>query len=112
MLILMAAFSLFHLLVGMASLGLAMRLLTPGERAHWRSKPALLVAELMCWIYPVIGFAAATTAWRAFNAGAHTGFPLMLAPLLWLLVMGLVFAIVDFAEDGVLGNARARTPEA
>ena len=34
--------------------------------------------------------------------------PLMLAPILWLLVMGLVFAIVDFAEDGILGNARVR----
>ena len=30
----------------------------------------------------------------------------MFAPILWLVMMGLVFAIVDFAEDGVLGNAR------
>lgn len=112
MFILMAAFSLFHLLIGTASLGLAVRLLTPDERAQWRSRPALLVAELICWIYPVIAFAAASMAWRAFNAGAHYGFPLMLAPLLWLVVMGLVFAIVDFAEDGVLGNARVRGPDA
>mgnify|MGYP001351666955 CR=1 FL=1 len=111
MLVLMAAFSLFHLLIGAASLGLAVRLLAPEERAHWRSKPALLVAEVICWIYPVIAFVAASLAWRAFNAGGHYGFPLMLAPLLWLVVMGLVFAIVDFAEDGVLGNARRPGPE-
>jgi hypothetical protein len=34
----------------------------------------------------------------------------MLAPILWLFVMGLVFAIVDFAEDGIIGNARMRDP--
>jgi hypothetical protein len=33
---------------------------------------------------------------------------MLLAPILWLLLMGLLFAIVDFAEDGVLGNARTR----
>jgi hypothetical protein len=109
MLTLMAAFTLFHLAAGTASLGLAVRLLTPEERAMWESKPALFVAELMCWVYPVLAFAAGAVAWRAFNAGARHGFPLMLAPVLWLVVMGAVFAIVDFAEDGVLGNARRRS---
>jgi hypothetical protein len=31
---------------------------------------------------------------------------MLLAPILWLVLMGVMFAIVDFAEDGVLGNAR------
>jgi hypothetical protein len=105
---LLAAFSLFHLAAGTASLGLAVRLLTPEERAHWRSKRALFVAELLCWIYPALAFAGAAAAWRAFSAGGHHAFPLMLAPFAWLLIMGAVFAIVDFAEDGVLGNTRER----
>jgi hypothetical protein len=32
--------------------------------------------------------------------------PIILAPIAWLMVLGLVFAIVDFAEDGIHGNAR------
>jgi hypothetical protein len=107
MLVLLTAFTAFHLVVGTASVALAMRLLTPDERAHWRSKRALLVAEIMCWVYPVLGFICSSLAWRGYNAGADHAFPLLLAPILWLLVMGLVFAIVDFAEDGILGNARS-----
>jgi hypothetical protein len=108
MLELMAAFTLFHLAAGTASLGLAVRLLTPDERALWRSKRALFVAEALCWIYPVIAFACGAAAWRIFTAGGHHAFPLLLAPIAWLLIMGAVFAIVDFAEDGVLGNTRER----
>lgn len=105
---LLAAFTLFHLAAGTASLGLAVRLLTPEERSHWRSKRALLVAEVLCWVYPVLAFACAALAWRIFGAGGHHAFPLLLAPIAWLVIMGVVFAIVDFAEDGVLGNTRER----
>lgn len=108
MLVLLFIFTGFHLVVGTASIGLGMRLLTADERAHWRSKPALLVAQIMCWVYPALAFACASIAWRGFNAGHDGAFPLLLAPILWLVVMGLVFAIVDFAEDGILGNARSR----
>ena len=107
MLTLMTAFTAFHLVLGLASLSLAMRLLGEDERAHWRSKRALFVAELMCWVYPVLAFITATAAWRAFEAGHHHAFPLLFIPIVWLLVMGLVFAIVDFAEDGILGNTRS-----
>jgi hypothetical protein len=31
---------------------------------------------------------------------------MILAPIAWLLVMGLFFAVADFADDGVIGNAR------
>ena len=55
MTVILWAFTLFHLAVGLASLSLALRLLTPKERAHWRSHSALLVAEFLCWIYPVRG---------------------------------------------------------
>jgi hypothetical protein len=108
MVVILAAFTLFHLVVGAASLAMAVRLLTPDERGHWRSKSALFVAELMCWLYPVIAFVGATVAWRAFQAGQHNAILFVMAPFLWFPVMGLVFAIVDYAEDGILGNARSR----
>lgn len=107
MLVLFWAFSLFHLCMSMASLGLAVRLLTPDERALWRSKAALLVASLTCWLYaPIAGFSG-WSAWSAFQAGGPYALPLLLTPFLWLLLMGVVFALVDFLEDGILGNARS-----
>ena len=85
------------------------RLAPPEHRALLeRTAPALLVAELLCWIYPVIAFIAGSFAWAIFNMGGHHAFPLMLAPIAWLVIMGIVFAIVDYAEDGILGNARER----
>ncbi len=107
MIVILWAFTLFHLVVGAASLGLAVRLLTPEERSLWRSPLALLTAELLCWIYPIVAFVGASTAWRAYSEGHHLAMPMLIAPIAWLLVMGLVFAIVDFAEDGILGNTRS-----
>jgi hypothetical protein len=106
MLVMMIAFTLFHLVVGLASLAMALRLWTAEERALWTSPLARLVAELLCWVYPIAAFASCKVAWSAFNDGVQHAFPMILTPILWLVVMGLVFAIVDFAEDGVLGNAR------
>lgn len=108
MVVILWAFTLFHLAVGLASLGLALRLLTPEERAHWRSRVALLVAEFLCWIYPIAAFVGAKSAWAAYQAAHPLALAMMVAPILWLLFMGLMFAIVDFAEDGILGNARMR----
>jgi hypothetical protein len=108
MTIILAAVTLVHLAAGLGCLGAGIRLLSPGERALWRYKPALLIAQLLCWVYPVLGFVCASWAWRAFEAGQPHALPLMLAPVGWLFVMGLVFAIVDFAEDGIIGNARLR----
>ncbi len=108
MVIILSAFTLFHLAAGLGSLGLGMRFLAPEERKLWDSKAALFVAELLCWAYPVIAFVGVSWAWRLFNAGVPYAMPVMIAPILWLVLMGLVFAIVDFAEDGVIGNARRR----
>jgi len=102
------AFTAFHFFTGFASLALALRLLTPRERVLWRSPVALLVAEFLCWIYPIAAFVGAKAAWDAYNAAHHLAVPMLIAPILWLIFMGLLFAIVDFAEDGVLGNARRR----
>lgn len=108
MIVILWAFSLFHLAVGLASLGLAVRLLLPDERAHWRSQVALLVAEFLCWIYPIAAYVGAKSAWNAYDAGHPLALAMMVAPILWLVFMGVMFAIVDFAEDGILGNARSR----
>lgn len=108
MIVLMSAFTLFHLFAGAASLGLAVRFMTPDERALWRSPAALLVAELLCWIYPIAALASSKAAWDAYHDGIAHAFPMILTPIGWLVVMGIVFAIVDFAEDGALGNARGR----
>ncbi|MBK6703853.1 MAG: hypothetical protein IPL62_01830 [Caulobacteraceae bacterium] len=109
MTVILWAFTLFHVAVGFSSLALALRLLTPQERAHWRSQAALLVAEFLCWIYPIAAFVAVKSAWAAQAAGQHHAVPMLLSPILWLVLMGLLFAIVDFAEDGILGNARVET---
>lgn len=106
MLVLFVAFSLFHLCLAMASLGIAVRLMTPDERAMWRSKAALFTASLMCWLYPVAAGLSAWAAWTGFQNGAPYAFPLLLTPFLWLIGMGIVFALVDYLEDGILGNAR------
>lgn len=108
MTVILWAFTLFHAVVGLASISTAVRLLTPQERALWRSRSALLVAEFLCWIYPVAAFVSVKAAWDAYHAGQPHALPLLFIPILWLLLMGLLFAIVDFAEDGVLGNARRR----
>ncbi len=109
MVVILWAFTLFHLVVGLASLGLAIRLLTPRERSHWRSQSALLVAEFLCWIYPIAAIVAVKSAWAANAVGHPLALAMLIAPILWLMFMGLMFAIVDFAEDGVLGNARKQS---
>lgn len=108
MVIILTAFTLFHLCAGLGSLGVGMRLLAEEERKLWESKSALIVAEVLCWVFPVLAFICVSWAWRLHAVDDAFTVPLMLAPIGWLLVMGLVFAIVDFAEDGVLGNVRRR----
>jgi len=108
MIVILWAFTAFHVVVACASLSLAVRLLSAEERAHWRSHAARMVAEAMCWVYPAAAFFAVRAAWMAYGEGHHLAMPLLLAPIGWLLLMGLIFAIVDYAEDGVLGNARSR----
>jgi hypothetical protein len=108
MTVILWAFTAFHVCVGVASLGLAVRLMTPAERELWRSPVALLIAELLCWIYPIAAFVGVKSAWSAFAADHHLAMPFLVAPILWLVFMGVLYAVIDFAEDGVLGNARER----
>lgn len=106
MTVILWAFTLFHLAVGLACLAAAVRLLTPSERKLWRSQLALLMAEFLVWIYPVAAFVGVRSAWNAYDAAHPFALTMMIAPIAWLVIMGIAFAIVDFAEDGVLGNAR------
>ncbi len=106
MAIILTAFTLFHIAVALACIASAVRLLSANERAQWTSAAARFSAEFLVWIYPVAAFVSVKSAWRAFAAGDHAAMPLMLAPIGWLIVMGVVYAIVDYAEDGVIGNAR------
>jgi len=110
MIVLLTAFTLFNLVAAAASLGGAARLLTTEERAHWRSKTLLLIAALLAWSFPIAALGGTALAWRHYESGQHDAIPIILAPLLWLIVMGAVFAIVDFLDDGVIGNGRIRNP--
>lgn len=106
MLVLLWAFSAFNAIVGTASLGTAVRLMTAGERARWRSKTLLTIAAILAWTFPAAALAGVAAAWTHYQAGQQGAIPIILAPIGWLLAMGLVFAVVDFAEDGIIGNAR------
>ena len=106
MIVILWAFTLFHIAVSAACLMLAVRLLTPAERSLWQSPVALLIAEFLCWIYPIASIVAIKSAWAAYATGHHHAVPMLLAPIFWLVIMGAVYAIADFADDGIIGNAR------
>jgi len=111
MLVLLWAFTAFNIVVAIASLGQAARLMTREERAHWRSKTLLTFAALLSWSFPIAAVAGVWFGWSHYNAGQLDAVPIVLAPIAWLIAMGVLFAVVDFVEDGVLGNARANTPD-
>jgi hypothetical protein len=112
MLVLLWAFTGFNLVFAVLSLGQAARLVTREERAHWRSKTLLTLAAILAWTFPIAALAGVALGWSHYSAGKLDAVQIVLAPLGWLMAMGIVFALVDFLEDGVLGNARARTPDA
>lgn len=104
--VLLIAFSLFNLFAAAGALGHGVRLLTREERAAWRSKLLLLLAALLSWTFPIAALACTGLAWSHYQAGALDYVPIVLAPLVWLLLLGIIFVAVDYADDGVIGNAR------
>lgn len=106
MILLLWALTVFNAAAAFAGFGLAMRLMLPEERAHWRSPRLLRIAEACAWVLPVAALVGTALAWTDVEAGRPMGALLGFIPFAWLVLMGLVFAIVDFAEDGILGNAR------
>jgi hypothetical protein len=106
MIVLLWTLSVFNLFAGLGGLAAALRLAKPPERARWRSKTLLHIADAAAWVLPLAAVAGTALAWIDVEAGRDAGALLALIPIGWLLLMGLLFAIVDFAEDGILGNAR------
>ncbi len=111
MIVLLWALTLFNAVAGAAAGGLAVRLMRGEERVMWRSKTLLRIADAFAWIFPIAAIAGTALAWIDFNVGRPEAALMALIPIGWLLLMGLVFAVVDYAEDGVLGNARDRGPK-
>jgi hypothetical protein len=100
-------FTIFNALVGLAALQRAFKLSTPQGRARWASARLYGIAVLVAWTLPILCIAATLGAWYLWTAAAgHHAGPVMAAPVGWLLVWGLLFAIVDIAEDGIWGNWR------
>lgn len=108
MIVLLWALTLFNIAVGAGGLAMALRLLTKEERAHWRSRTLLRIADALAWVLPVAAIAGTGLGWLDYQQGRPAGALMALIPLGWLILMGVVFAVVDYAEDGILGNARSR----
>jgi hypothetical protein len=106
--VLLIAFSLFNLFAAAGALGHGVRLLTARERAAWTGRGPLVVAAILSWTFPIAALGATALAWNHYWAGQMDAVALILAPLAWLLLLGVVFVAVDFADDGIIGNARRR----
>ena len=104
MFVFVTIFSLFNICASLAGAGAGVRLLGAENRAAWASKRLYVIALVMAWGMAGVGAASAPLAflWPADPRLALFA----LAPLIWLLAMGVVFAVVDFAEDGVLDFGR------
>jgi hypothetical protein len=74
----------------------------------WRSKTLLAIADAFAWVLPLAAAIGTALAWVEMNAGQQHGALLAFIPIGWLVLMGIVFAVVDYAEDGILGNGRMR----
>jgi len=106
MIVFLTAFSAFNLSLAYAGLRRALRLGTPEGRAWWASGRLHAIAMFAAWTLPGVCGIATGAAWRLAFSASHWAAPAILAPIAWLLAMGLFFAIVDVAEDGVLDFGR------
>jgi hypothetical protein len=103
----LAAFTVFNAFLAYAALRRAGKLMTPEGRDWWASKRLYSIACFAAWTLPAVCLAATAAAWLIQRAGVlHLAPPMILAPVGWLLLMGVFFAIVDFSEDGVLDFGR------
>ena len=103
------AFSVFNLLAAAGAAAAGVRLLAPEGREGWASRRLLAISQVMCWGLTLIGVAATLAAW-ALAPGQPRYAPLILVPIAWIVAMGVIFAIVDFAEDGVFDFGRGPPP--
>jgi hypothetical protein len=103
-----ALVSVFNLMLAAASAGRASRLMTKSAASEWASRRLLGFARLALWTIPLAAIAANAAAWRMLLASdyPHWAAPIVLAPLALVLLLGAAFAVIDFAEDGVLDFGR------
>lgn len=99
----LALLSLFNLALAAGASGSAVRLATAQGRAAFASRRLYWVAGVLCWTLPLVAVGATMGGWAVWRSGAEgLVAPLLLAPLAWLVAMGVLFGVVDLAEDGVL----------
>jgi hypothetical protein len=58
----------------------------------------------------VAALAGTVIGWSQYHAGRAEGALIVLGPLAWLILLGIVFAVVDVAEDGKLDFGRGGEP--
>jgi hypothetical protein len=103
----LVVFSLFNLCAATAAFGAVAQLALPGAVKSWASQRLFIIARAACWGLGLIALWATAAGWAFGPASA----PVILAPIGWLLLMGIVFAAVDFAEDGVFDFGRGAPPK-
>lgn len=108
MLALLIAFTLFNACAAMVCAGHGVRLLRAEERARWTSRTLLFIAALLSWTFPIAAIAGVALGWAHYSAGQEDAVVIVLAPIGWLILLGIIFAIIDFAEDGVFDFGRGR----
>jgi hypothetical protein len=109
---LLVALSVFHLVASTGALALGVRMSTGEGKSAWRSLLLRRAAMAIAFAYPLVALVCVIIAWRAAGSADPHYAPLWIAaPLLWLVLKGLGFALIDVLEDGVLGNALYRPGE-
>jgi len=112
MTVFLAAFSAFNAFLAYAALRRAGKLMTTAGRDWWQSKRLYAIACFAAWTLPAMCIGATGLAWGLLSQGVqHWAAPTILAPVGWLLLMGIFFAVVDVAEDGVLDFGRGVKPK-
>ena len=112
MTVFLAAFTGFNFFLAYAAVRRAGKLMTADGRAWWQSRRLYAIAVFAAWSLPAICVLATAEAWALHRQGVeHWAAPAVLAPVGWLVLMGVFFAIVDVAEDGVLDFGRGPRPK-
>lgn len=106
MTVFLLAFSAFDVILGYAALRRAQKLVTPDGRAWWASQRLYAIAVFAAWTLPFVCILSVGSAWALNDEAPHWAAPAILAPVGWLLLMGVFFAVVDVAEDGELDFGR------
>lgn len=100
------AFTIFNAVAGLGGLLRALGLFMPQEQERWKSKRLYQLALGIALSLPVCAVVFTAQAWAAWGVRDHGAGAWILAPLAWLIAMGVIFAVVDFAEDGELDGGR------